>query len=132
MGLERRGLKLHQSASQKLTALRITAQGGIDPSSLYLLYCPTRRLEGGVAFWRHRPEPSYRTSTARDVVAMATPVTLRRLSQEAAVLANVVRGSLGPHGGQVLLTRPTGEVLLSRDGRRVLEALNVESPTART
>ncbi|XP_053101765.1 Bardet-Biedl syndrome 10 protein isoform X2 [Hemicordylus capensis] len=130
MGLERRGLKLHQSASQKLTALRITAQGGIDPSSLYLLYCPTRRLEGGVAFWRHRPEPSYRTSTARDVVAMATPVTLRRLSQEAAVLANVVRGSLGPHGGQVLLTRPTGEVLLSRDGRRVLEALNVESPTA--
>uniref|UniRef100_A0A670Y354 Bardet-Biedl syndrome 10 n=1 Tax=Pseudonaja textilis TaxID=8673 RepID=A0A670Y354_PSETE len=51
--------------------------------------------------------------------------------REAAALAGVVRGSLGPHGGQVLLTRPTGEVLLSRDGRRVLEALNVDSPTAR-
>uniref|UniRef100_A0A8D2J0P9 Bardet-Biedl syndrome 10 n=1 Tax=Varanus komodoensis TaxID=61221 RepID=A0A8D2J0P9_VARKO len=50
----------------------------------------------------------------------------------AAALAGVVRGSLGPEGGQVLLTRPTGEVVLSRDGRRVLEALNVSSPTART
>ncbi|XP_033011731.1 Bardet-Biedl syndrome 10 protein [Lacerta agilis] len=54
-----------------------------------------------------------------------------RLAQEAAALAAVVRGSVGPRGGHVLLTRPTGEVLLSRDGRRVLEALNVESPTAR-
>ncbi|KAM6454994.1 BBSome complex assembly protein BBS10 [Liasis olivaceus] len=64
---------------------------------------------------------------------MATVVRLElgRLAQEAAALAGVVRGSLGPYGGQVLLTRPTGEVLLSRDGRRVLEALNVDSPTAR-
>ncbi|CAI5779015.1 Bardet-Biedl syndrome 10 protein [Podarcis lilfordi] len=54
-----------------------------------------------------------------------------RLAQEAAALAAVVQGSVGPRGGHVLLTRPTGEVLLSRDGRRVLEALNVESPTAR-
>uniref|UniRef100_A0A670JS64 60 kDa heat shock protein, mitochondrial n=1 Tax=Podarcis muralis TaxID=64176 RepID=A0A670JS64_PODMU len=54
-----------------------------------------------------------------------------RLAQEAGALAAVVRGSVGPRGGHVLLTRPTGEVLLSRDGRRVLEALNVESPTAR-
>ncbi|XP_066481752.1 Bardet-Biedl syndrome 10 protein [Tiliqua scincoides] len=61
----------------------------------------------------------------------ASRVALGRLAQEAAALAGVVRGSLGPEGGQVLLTRPTGEVLLSRDGRRVLEALNVESPTAR-
>ncbi|XP_060099095.1 Bardet-Biedl syndrome 10 protein [Heteronotia binoei] len=64
-------------------------------------------------------------------MATATRVELRRLAQEAAALAGVVRGSLGPRGGQVLLTRPTGEVLLSRDGRRVLEALNADSPTAR-
>ncbi|XP_077207634.1 BBSome complex assembly protein BBS10-like isoform X4 [Paroedura picta] len=64
-------------------------------------------------------------------MATATRVDLRRLAQEAATLAGVVRGSLGPRGGQVLLTRPTGEVLLSRDGRRVLEALNTDSPTAR-
>ncbi|XP_063155726.1 Bardet-Biedl syndrome 10 protein [Candoia aspera] len=64
-------------------------------------------------------------------MATAARLELVRLAQEAAALAGVVRGSLGPHGGQVLLTRPTGEVLLSRDGRRVLEALNVDSPTAR-
>ncbi|XP_015276828.1 PREDICTED: Bardet-Biedl syndrome 10 protein [Gekko japonicus] len=64
-------------------------------------------------------------------MATATRVELRRLAEEAAALAGVVSGSLGPRGGQVLLTRPTGEVLLSRDGRRVLEALNVDSPTAR-
>uniref|UniRef100_A0A8C6YCQ9 Bardet-Biedl syndrome 10 n=1 Tax=Naja naja TaxID=35670 RepID=A0A8C6YCQ9_NAJNA len=64
-------------------------------------------------------------------MATAARLELGRLAQEAAALAGVVRGSLGPHGGQVLLTRPTGEVLLSRDGRRVLEALHVDSPTAR-
>ncbi|XP_070604389.1 BBSome complex assembly protein BBS10 [Erythrolamprus reginae] len=64
-------------------------------------------------------------------MATAARLDLGRLAQEAAALAGVVRGSLGPHGGQVLLTRPTGEVLISRDGRRVLEALNVDSPTAR-
>ncbi|XP_032078355.1 Bardet-Biedl syndrome 10 protein [Thamnophis elegans] len=64
-------------------------------------------------------------------MATSARLELGRLAQEAAALAGVVRGSLGPHGGQVLLTRPTGEVLLSRDGRRVLEALNVDSPTAR-
>nr|XP_003219453.1 PREDICTED: Bardet-Biedl syndrome 10 protein [Anolis carolinensis] len=65
---------------------------------------------------------------------MATSVTgleLRRLAEEASSLASVVRGSLGPQGGQVLLTRPTGEILLSRDGERVLRALNLDSPTAR-
>nr|XP_020652176.1 Bardet-Biedl syndrome 10 protein [Pogona vitticeps]XP_020652177.1 Bardet-Biedl syndrome 10 protein [Pogona vitticeps] len=64
-------------------------------------------------------------------MATAVPLELRRLVQEASALAGVVRGSLGPQGGQVLLSRPTGEVLLSRDGRQVLEALNVASPTAR-
>ncbi|XP_060631842.2 Bardet-Biedl syndrome 10 protein [Anolis sagrei] len=61
----------------------------------------------------------------------STCLELRRLAEEASSLASVVRGSLGPQGGQVLLTRPTGEVLLSRDGARVLRALNLDSPTAR-
>ncbi|KAJ7338122.1 hypothetical protein JRQ81_010713 [Phrynocephalus forsythii] len=64
-------------------------------------------------------------------MATAVPLELRRLVQEASALAGVVRGSLGPRGGQVLLARPTGEMLLSRDGRHLLEALNVDSPTAR-
>uniref|UniRef100_A0A8C8SAB5 Bardet-Biedl syndrome 10 n=1 Tax=Pelusios castaneus TaxID=367368 RepID=A0A8C8SAB5_9SAUR len=54
-----------------------------------------------------------------------------RLAQEAEALASAVRGALGPRGGQVLLTRPTGETLFTRDGRRVLEALSLAPPTAR-
>ncbi|ERE88538.1 Bardet-Biedl syndrome 10 protein isoform X1 [Cricetulus griseus] len=38
---------------------------------------------------------------------------------------------VGPEGGQVLCTKPTGEVLLSRDGGRLLEALHLEHPLAR-
>ncbi|KAH0617443.1 hypothetical protein JD844_015682 [Phrynosoma platyrhinos] len=64
-------------------------------------------------------------------MATARRLELGLLAQEASALASVLRGSLGPQGGQVLLTRPTGEILLSRDGQRVLQALNLESPTAR-
>ncbi|KAM6425477.1 BBSome complex assembly protein BBS10 [Rhynochetos jubatus] len=54
-----------------------------------------------------------------------------RLAQEAAALAGAVRGALGPRGGRALLVRPTGEALLTRDGRRLLQALSLETPTAR-
>ncbi|XP_065685786.1 BBSome complex assembly protein BBS10 [Patagioenas fasciata] len=54
-----------------------------------------------------------------------------RLAQEAAALAGAVRGALGPRGGRALLVRPTGQALLTRDGRRLLEALSLEPPTAR-
>ncbi|KAM9578646.1 BBSome complex assembly protein BBS10 [Guaruba guarouba] len=55
----------------------------------------------------------------------------RRLAQEAAALAGAVRGALGPRGGRALLVRATGEAVLTRDGRRLLEALSLEPPTAR-
>ncbi|XP_019398732.1 PREDICTED: Bardet-Biedl syndrome 10 protein [Crocodylus porosus] len=64
-------------------------------------------------------------------MAAAAPLSAERLGQEAAALAGAVQGSLGPRGGHVLLARPTGEVLLARDGGRVLQALRLESPTAR-
>ncbi|TFK11305.1 importin subunit beta-1 [Platysternon megacephalum] len=64
-------------------------------------------------------------------MASAASLDLGRLVQEAEALASAVRGALGPRGGQVLMTRPTGETLLTRDGRRVLEALNLGPPTAR-
>lgn len=53
------------------------------------------------------------------------------LRQEAAALAGAVRGALGPRGGRALLVRPDGRVLLTRDGRRLLEALSLQPPTAR-
>ncbi|KAM6301690.1 BBSome complex assembly protein BBS10 [Podargus strigoides] len=62
---------------------------------------------------------------------MAGRPELGRLAQEAAALAGAVRGALGPRGGRALLVRPTGEALLTRDGRRLLEALSLEPPTAR-
>uniref|UniRef100_A0A8C8SHG8 Bardet-Biedl syndrome 10 n=1 Tax=Pelusios castaneus TaxID=367368 RepID=A0A8C8SHG8_9SAUR len=70
---------------------------------------------------------------ARRAVSMASAASLDlgQLAQEAEALASAVRGALGPRGGQVLLTRPTGETLFTRDGRRVLEALSLAPPTAR-
>ncbi|KAM9292456.1 BBSome complex assembly protein BBS10 [Morus bassanus] len=62
---------------------------------------------------------------------MASRVDVGRLAQEAAALAGAVRGALGPRGGRALLVRPTGGALLTRDGRRLLEALSLEPPTAR-
>lgn len=64
-------------------------------------------------------------------VAMARRPEPGRLAQEAAALAGAVRGALGPRGGRALLVRPTGQALLTRDGRRLLEALSLEPPTAR-
>ncbi|XP_050995611.1 Bardet-Biedl syndrome 10 protein [Acomys russatus] len=47
------------------------------------------------------------------------------------VLETIASRCVGPGGGQVLCTKPTGEVLLSRDGGRLLEALHLEHPLAR-
>lgn len=46
-------------------------------------------------------------------------------------LETIANRCVGPEGGQVLCTKPTGEVLLSRDGGRLLEALHLEHPLAR-
>ncbi|XP_072720073.1 BBSome complex assembly protein BBS10 [Ciconia boyciana] len=62
---------------------------------------------------------------------MARRPALGRLAQEAAALAGAVRGALGPRGGRALVVRPAGQALLTRDGRRLLEALSLEPPTAR-
>ncbi|KAM8820087.1 BBSome complex assembly protein BBS10 [Eudromia elegans] len=56
---------------------------------------------------------------------------LARTAQEAAALAGAVRGCLGPRGGRALLALPGGAALPTRDGRRLLEALRLEPPTAR-
>uniref|UniRef100_A0A3Q4HVY1 Bardet-Biedl syndrome 10 protein homolog n=1 Tax=Neolamprologus brichardi TaxID=32507 RepID=A0A3Q4HVY1_NEOBR len=47
------------------------------------------------------------------------------------VLEAVILRSFGPEGGQVLFTRDTGQVLLSRSGTRILTALHLEHPFAR-
>lgn len=49
----------------------------------------------------------------------------------AEVLEDIAERCVGPEGGQVLCTKPTGEVLLSRDGGCLLEALHLEHPLAR-
>ncbi|XP_062438990.1 Bardet-Biedl syndrome 10 protein [Rhea pennata] len=64
-------------------------------------------------------------------MAAAEPLGLGRLAQEAAALAGAVRGCLGPRGGRALLALPSGAAVLTRDGRRLLEALSLEPPTAR-
>ncbi|XP_008057979.1 Bardet-Biedl syndrome 10 protein [Carlito syrichta] len=51
--------------------------------------------------------------------------------QVAEVLEAIVSRCVGPEGRQVLCTKPTGEVLLSRDGGRLLEVLHLEHPIAR-
>ncbi|XP_068950921.1 Bardet-Biedl syndrome 10 protein [Petaurus breviceps papuanus] len=67
-------------------------------------------------------------------MAMAATTTAGGIGpalQAAEVLESIVSGCLGPEGRQVLCTKPTGDVLFSRDGGRLLEALNVEHPVAR-
>lgn len=49
----------------------------------------------------------------------------------AEVLDALVSGCVGPEGRQILCTKPTGEVLLSRQGGRLFEALHLEHPLAR-
>ncbi|XP_004602873.2 Bardet-Biedl syndrome 10 protein [Sorex araneus] len=63
--------------------------------------------------------------------AMATGASVKVALQVAEVLEAIVSGCVGPEGRQVLCTKPTGEVLLSREGGRLLEALHLEHPIAR-
>ncbi|CAL9695339.1 unnamed protein product [Knipowitschia caucasica] len=58
-------------------------------------------------------------------------VGLERVVQTVGVLQAVVLRAFGPHGGQVLFTRDTGHLMLSRDGVRVLNALRLDHPLAR-
>ncbi|KAB1269495.1 Bardet-Biedl syndrome 10 protein [Camelus dromedarius] len=62
---------------------------------------------------------------------MAAACSLKAALQVAKVLETIMSCCLGPEGRQVLCTKPTGEVLLSRDGGRLLKALHLEHPLAR-
>ncbi|XP_008850145.1 Bardet-Biedl syndrome 10 protein [Nannospalax galili] len=62
---------------------------------------------------------------------MAAPGSVTVALQVAEVLETIVSRCVGPEGRQVLCTKPTGEVLLSRDGGLLLEALHLEHPIAR-
>ncbi|KAG8513930.1 Bardet-Biedl syndrome 10 protein, partial [Galemys pyrenaicus] len=79
-----------------------------------------------------RPIPAALNSSRRDRKPPEPwGLWLLRALQVAEVLETIVSGCLGPDGRQVLCTKPTGEVLLSRDGGRLLEALHLEHPIAR-
>nr|XP_046250552.1 Bardet-Biedl syndrome 10 protein [Scatophagus argus]XP_046250553.1 Bardet-Biedl syndrome 10 protein [Scatophagus argus]XP_046250554.1 Bardet-Biedl syndrome 10 protein [Scatophagus argus] len=56
---------------------------------------------------------------------------LENVLQTVCVLESVVLRCFGPEGGQVLFTRDTGQVMLSRSGMRILSALHLEHPLAR-
>ncbi|XP_049739892.1 Bardet-Biedl syndrome 10 protein [Elephas maximus indicus] len=62
---------------------------------------------------------------------MAAAASVKAALQVAEVLESIVSNCVGPEGRQVLCTKPTGEVLLSRDGGRLLEALHLDHPIAR-
>ncbi|XP_041595033.1 Bardet-Biedl syndrome 10 protein [Vulpes lagopus] len=62
---------------------------------------------------------------------MAAAGSAEAALQVAEALETIVSRCLGPEGRQVLCTKPTGEVLLSRDGGRLLGALHLEHPAAR-
>nr|XP_014353824.1 PREDICTED: Bardet-Biedl syndrome 10 protein isoform X1 [Latimeria chalumnae] len=46
-------------------------------------------------------------------------------------LESIVCRCFGPNGGQVLFTKATGEILIVRDGKRILESLLLDHPVAR-
>ncbi|XP_062277116.1 Bardet-Biedl syndrome 10 protein [Scomber scombrus] len=56
---------------------------------------------------------------------------LKHVLQTVCALEAVVVRCFGPEGGQVLFTRDTGQVMLSRSGTRILTALQLEHPLAR-
>ncbi|KAM6153055.1 BBSome complex assembly protein BBS10 [Erethizon dorsatum] len=62
---------------------------------------------------------------------MAVAGSVKTALQVAEVLEAIVSRCVGPEGRQVLCTKPTGEVLLTRDGGRLLEALHLDHPIAR-
>lgn len=75
--------------------------------------------------------PQLRRSGPRDPGSMGSPGSVTAALRVAEVLEAIANRCVGPEGGLVLCTKPTGEVLLSRDGGRLLEALHLEHPLAR-
>lgn len=75
--------------------------------------------------------PTYGGSVSCGSRSMASLGSVTAALRVVEVLETIVSRCVGPEGGQVLCTKPTGEVLLSRDGGRLLEALHLEHPLAR-
>lgn len=63
--------------------------------------------------------------------AMAALGSAKAALQVTEVLETILSRCVGPEGRQVLCTKPTGEVLISRSGGCLLEALHLEHPIAR-
>uniref|UniRef100_A0A8C6SZC7 Bardet-Biedl syndrome 10 n=1 Tax=Neogobius melanostomus TaxID=47308 RepID=A0A8C6SZC7_9GOBI len=55
----------------------------------------------------------------------------QHVAQTVGALEAVVLRAFGPHGGQVLFTRDTGQAMLSRGGARILTALRLDNPLAK-
>ena len=58
-------------------------------------------------------------------------VDVGTLLQVTQALEAVLGPCFGPSGGQVLFTRDTGDVLITRDGQRILSSLRLDHPVAR-
>ncbi|XP_078073718.1 BBSome complex assembly protein BBS10 [Mustelus asterias] len=56
---------------------------------------------------------------------------IEKLVQTAESLESIVVQCFGPHGRQVLFVRATGDILITKDGRTILESLLLEHPAAR-
>uniref|UniRef100_A0A8C4RKP7 Bardet-Biedl syndrome 10 n=1 Tax=Erpetoichthys calabaricus TaxID=27687 RepID=A0A8C4RKP7_ERPCA len=59
------------------------------------------------------------------------PVDISILVQVAETLESIVSRCFGPHGGLVLFTKATGELLITRDGQKILSSLLLEQPIAK-
>nr|XP_015208222.1 PREDICTED: Bardet-Biedl syndrome 10 protein isoform X3 [Lepisosteus oculatus] len=61
----------------------------------------------------------------------AQSLDIGTLVQIAETLESIVSRCFGPNGGLVLFTKATGEVLLTRDGKKILHSLLLDHPVAR-
>lgn len=121
-------------ASGDITVTSVSAGAGRVP-----LHRRDRRLHFRFLprLFRPRPlavrlfRPQLRRRGPRDPESMASPGSVTAALRVAEVLEAIANRCVGPEGGLVLCTKPTGEVLLSRDGGRLLEALHLEHPLAR-
>ncbi|MEE6480654.1 hypothetical protein FKM82_012641 [Ascaphus truei] len=56
---------------------------------------------------------------------------ISKVLQVAESLENIVCRCFGPDGGQVLFIKSTGDLLITKDGRKILESLLLDHPVAR-
>ncbi|KAM8972818.1 BBSome complex assembly protein BBS10 isoform 1-T1 [Pelodytes ibericus] len=61
----------------------------------------------------------------------ALEININKVLQVAESLENILCRCFGPNGRHVLFTKATGELLITKDGRKVLECLLLQHPIAR-